>query len=129
MSKLIKFGEVGIQPRTCRLDDVVDSFAFHNKDQPFNVVILGAGYDTRFYRLVSIKNKEDIKLYEVDAAGSQFNTKRKVLNKAKVDSSHVTFIPCDFETEDWMDTLQSKSDFDKSLPSLFVWEGVTMYLD
>ena len=129
MSKLIKFGEVVLQPRTCWLDDVVNSFACHNKDQPFNVVILGAGYDTRFYRLQSIMNKEkNVKLYEVDASGSQFN-KRNALNKAKVDSNHVEFLPCDFETEDWMDTLQSKSDFDKSLPSLFVCEGVTMYLD
>lgn len=130
---LVQFGEVGLlQSRTCWLDDVVESFAnrhHHEEGQrPFNVVILGAGYDTRSYRLDAILKNNNAKLYEVDAAGSQENKKR-ALDKAGVDSSHVSFVSCDFETSDWMDILQSKSDFDKRVPSLFVWEGVSYYLD
>ena len=51
------------------------------------------------------------------------------LKKARVDSSHVQYVSCDFESQDWMESLQSDSDFDRNIPSLFVWEGVTMYLD
>ena len=92
------------------------------------MVILGAGYDTRCYRLESLLKNDDAKLYEVDAYGSQ-ERKRKTLNNAKIDSSHVQFVSVDFEREDWMDSLQSKSDFDRRLPTVFVWEGVIMYLD
>jgi len=131
LSKYIKFGEVGyLQARTCWLDDVVDSFV--NKHQSkcnCNVVIiLGTGYDSRCYRLESVMENGHVKLYEIDAAGSLEN-KKNALRNARIDSSHVQFISCDFETMDWLNTLQSESDFDKSLPSLFIWEGVCMYLD
>jgi len=128
-SKIVKFGEVGLlQLRTCWLDDVVDMFATENEDRKFNIVILGAGYDTRCYRLDSIKNNTNAKLYEVDAAGSQ-ESKMNALNKANIDTRHVSFVSVDFESQDWMEMLQSKSDFDTSLPTLFVWEGVSYYLD
>ena len=128
-SGVVKFGEVGLlQARTCWLDDVVDSFAKKHEGKLFNVVILGAGYDTRCYRLESIMNNGNAKMYEIDAAGSQ-ESKKQTLNVAKVDSSIVQFVSCDFETQDWMDVLQSESDFKPSLPSLFVWEGVAYYLD
>ena len=52
-------------------------------------------------------------------------SKKDVLYHAKIDSSNVQFIECDFETQDWMDTLCNVSDFNKSLPTLFVWEGVS----
>ena len=128
-SKKMKFGECGIlQPRTCWLDDVVDTFARKEDGRQFNVVFLGAGFDTRSYRLESILTNEDANLYEVDAAGTQSN-KRRTLNNARIDSSHVQFVDCDFEREDWLECLQTKSDFDRSLATAFVWEGVMMYLD
>jgi len=136
MSKRIKFGETGmVHARTCWFDDVVDSFVKKQDEKEeggpqtkFNVVILGAGYDTRCYRLESIINNDNAKLYEVDAAGSQRN-KKQSLRDATIDASHVTFVPCDFESQDWMKVLQSTSDFDASLPSIFIWEGVCYYLD
>jgi len=126
LSNVLKFGvEVGLlQPRACWLDDVVDTFAMDNEDKQCNVVILGAGYDSRCYRLDSLKNNGKVKLYEIDAAGSQ-RSKKDVLYDAKIDSSNVQFVECDFETQDWMDTLCNGSDFNKSLPTLFVWEGVS----
>ena len=78
------------------MDDVVDSFVKKHEGKPFNVVILGAGYDTRYYRLQSLQNYE-AKLYEVDAEGSQVS-KKSVLRRAMVDCSHVTFVNVDFET-------------------------------
>lgn len=86
-----------LQPRACWLDDVVDSFVKRHEGKPFNVVILGAGYDTRYYRLESLLNNENAKLYEVDAKGSQVS-KKSVLRRAMVDCSHVTFVNVDFET-------------------------------
>ena len=128
LSQWIKFGENALlQVRTCWLDDVVESFGMKYDGKLFNVVILGAGYDTRCYRLGKLQQK-NARLFEVDAVGTQ-QIKKNSLKKAKVDSSSVHFVSCDFENENWMDNLVSQSNFDKSLPSVFVWEGVSMYLD
>lgn len=129
LKKLTRLGEIAcLQARTCWLDDVVDTFAHENEGRHFNVIILGAGYDTRCYRLDSIMQKKNVHLFEVDAPGTQ-RIKMKALKDAGIECDHVNFVSCDFEYEDWMQTLQSQSIFNKDLPSVFVWEGVTMYLD
>jgi methyltransferase (TIGR00027 family) len=65
-------------------------------------------------------------MYEVDALGTQAEKKR-ILHEINLVASGVTFCPCDFETEDWLDCL-IQSGLDATLPTIFVWEGVTMYL-
>ncbi|KAL3788189.1 hypothetical protein HJC23_004656 [Cyclotella cryptica] len=127
--RVMRLGEIAcLQARTCWLDDVVDTFADENKGTQFNVVILGAGYDTRCYRLRSITKKENIHLFEVDAPGTQ-QMKRNALKHAKIECSGVHFVSCDFEHEDWMKCLESQSNFNHNLPTIFVWEGVSMYVD
>ncbi len=102
------------------LDMVVD----HYLPQMSQVVILGAGFDTRAYRLPA---ESSVRSFEIDAPRTQA-VKRELLQKAEVDASRVTFVPADFEVEDWLARL-IESGFDRSRPALFLWEGVTMYLD
>ena len=45
-----------------------------------------------------------------------------------MDTTGVTFVSADFETEDWLEKLVGAG-FDPGKPSFFLWEGVTMYLD
>ena len=87
-------------------------------------VILGAGFDTRAYRL-----PEDtrVRVFEVDSPQTQI-VKRETLKKAGIDSSGVTFVSADFEKEDCLACLAAAG-FDPGKPTLFLWEGVTMYLD
>jgi len=87
-------------------------------------VILGAGFDTRAYRL---PNDTPVRVFEVDSPRTQM-VKRETLKKAGIDSSRVTFVPADFETEDWLACLTAAG-FDPGERTLFLWEGVTMYLD
>ena len=87
-------------------------------------VILGAGFDTRAYRLPP---GAGVRSFEVDAPRTQA-VKRDMLQKAGVDASRVTFASADFEKEDWLARLVA-SGFDPSRPALFLWEGVMMYLD
>jgi methyltransferase (TIGR00027 family) len=87
-------------------------------------VILGAGFDTRAYRL---PNGTRVRVFEVDSPRTQM-VKRETLMKAGIDSSGVTFVPADFEKEDWLGCL-TVAGFDAGEPTLFLWEGVTMYLD
>ena len=44
------------------------------------------------------------------------------------DADFITFVPVDFNSEDWHDKL-SASGFDSGKKTLFLWEGVTLYLD
>jgi methyltransferase (TIGR00027 family) len=121
-----------MQVRTCFLDDCVETFVRQAtvegsgsiEQSSGNLVILGAGYDTRCYRLGL--QERNVRMYEVDAPGTQAE-KTRVLREINLVASGVNFCPCDFETEDWLDCL-IKSGFDARLPTIFVWEGVTMYL-
>ncbi|RIE07371.1 class I SAM-dependent methyltransferase [Candidatus Cryosericum odellii] len=88
------------------------------------LVILGAGWDTRAYRL-----PEDtrVRCFEVDDARTQ-KIKPEMLAKAGVDATRVTFVSADFLTEDWLEQLV-KAGFQPDRPSFFLWESVTMYLN
>ena len=87
------------------------------------VVILGAGWDTRAYGLPA---GTDVKVYEVDAPATQ-REKVAALAAAEIDASHVTFTAVDFEETFWLDALVENG-FDRSAATFVLWEGVTMYL-
>jgi len=86
-------------------------------------VILGAGFDTRAYRL---PNDTRVRAFEVDSPQTQM-VKRETLKKAGIDPGGVTFVPADFEKQDWLACLTAAG-FDPGERTLFLWEGVTMYL-
>lgn len=87
------------------------------------VVILGAGWDTRCYSLLRDKQAS---LFEVDAPATQA-VKRRGLERAGIDIRGVSFVPCDFNEQDWLAALES-SGFSPGRRTIIVWEGVTMYL-
>jgi methyltransferase (TIGR00027 family) len=88
------------------------------------LVILGAGFDTRSYRLPSVIR---VRCFEVDTPKTQA-FKREMLKKAKVDTTRVMYVSADFQQEDWVEKLV-KAGFKVEKPSFFLWESVTMYLD
>jgi len=113
-----------LQLRTCWIDDFVQEFASRYSNTSSQLVILGAGYDSRCYRLTKLPS--GMTKFEVDAQGTQ-KLKKQILTKINVDHSAVRFVTCDFGTEDWVDKLEEKG-FSKNIPTCFVWEGVTVYL-
>jgi methyltransferase (TIGR00027 family) len=117
-----------LQLRTCMMDDVLARFYEEFCDGAANVVILGAGFDTRFYRNAVPPN---ILAYEIDTEASQ---KMKLETMAQCgapefaqDGRRVTFVPCDFAVQSFVESLKSVK-CDLSVPTLIVWEGVTYYL-
>lgn len=88
------------------------------------VVILGAGWDTRAYGL--LKDMK-VSIFEVDAPATQA-VKLAAIDKTRLDASHVTFVSCDFNRQSWLDALREKG-FDPNRRSFILWEGVTMYLE
>lgn len=90
------------------------------------IVLLGAGYDSRAYRFA--KANSGTKIYELDAPPTQ-NRKIQCLKDAHISiPAEVHFIPINFVTESLSDVLQ-KAGYKNQEKTLFVWEGVSYYLD
>jgi methyltransferase (TIGR00027 family) len=51
-----------------------------------------------------------------------------MLDKVGIDTSGCVFVAADFEKKDWLERLV-EAGFDMTQPALFLWEGVTPYLD
>jgi methyltransferase (TIGR00027 family) len=90
------------------------------------IVILGAGMDTRAFRFASMN--QGTKIIELDIEKTQ-NPKIEILNRKRVTlPGELIFAPIDFNQQSLSDVLITAG-FQKGQQSLFLWEGVTMYLD
>jgi methyltransferase (TIGR00027 family) len=87
------------------------------------IVILGAGLDTRAARLA----RAGVRFFEVDLPASQAEKIEKVRAIEGYPVDAATYVSCDFEAEDFLDRLVAAG-FDAGRPAVFVWEGVTYYL-
>ena len=121
-TRVMKAWILYMQVRTRVIDDALRAFLAAGGRQ---VVLLGAGYDTRALRLPELA---DATILEVDHPATQ-GRKRSVLAQLGAASpSH--YVTWDFETramEDLPDVLE-ESGLDRSQPVFTIWEGVTMYL-
>jgi len=87
------------------------------------IVILGAGYDTRAARLP----RAGVTFFEVDHPATQ-EAKRQQL--AKLDNypvDNARYVACNFEREDPIERLGANG-FSMTEPALVIWEGVVPYL-
>jgi len=90
------------------------------------IVLLGAGYDTRAYRFN--QSNRGTKIFELDITPTQ-DRKKKCLKKARIDiPQHVRFVPINFKEESLKDVLE-KAGYEDQAKTLFLWEGVSYYLD
>jgi len=103
------------------IDDVLKKFLDEGLRQ---LVILGAGYDSRPYRF-DLSGR--LKTFEVDHPVTQADKLEKVHRIFGKIPEHVTYVPVDFNTQTLPERLLS-SGYDPGLISLFIWQGVTMYL-
>lgn len=103
------------------IDDVLQGFLDEGLQQ---LVILGAGYDSRPYRF-SLPGR--VKTFEVDHPLTQADKLKKVQQVFGKIPEHVTYVPVDFDTQTLSERLNA-SGYDPALVSLFIWQGVTMYL-
>jgi len=88
------------------------------------VVILGAGFDTRAYRLA---RDSDIPVFEVDQPLNIDRKKDVVARVLGTPPASVRLVPVDFERDDLMAALASHG-YLAEHRTFFVWEGVTQYL-
>ncbi len=115
-------GITGFVVARCRyIDDYLDECLQKGIAQ---VVILGAGLDSRAYRFDELKGQA--KVLEVDQPATQ---SAKIARLKKIFHQlppYVTYVPIDFNEE----TLEKLAEYgyDRSLQTLFIWEGVAAYL-
>jgi len=115
-------GLYGVQIcRTRFIDDAVRAALSTGIGQS---VILGAGYDTRAYRLAGMERAE---VLEVDLESVQEDKKRKLRSRFGQLPENVTFVPIDFDAQT-LEAVLAGTVFDPSMPAVYVWEGVTQYL-
>jgi methyltransferase (TIGR00027 family) len=108
--------------RTAFYDNIVKQELGGNIPQ---IVLLGAGYDSRAYRFKDII--KDTIIYELDAVSTQ-RRKIEMLEKAEIKiPANVRFVEADF-TKDSIIDLLAGAGYKKDLKTLFIWEGVTYYL-
>lgn len=88
------------------------------------VVLLGAGFDTRACRLVVPRGAA---AYEVDLPANIADKRRVLRTVYGRVPEHLALVPVDFETDDLAAALATAG-FDPGRPALFVWEAVTQYL-
>jgi methyltransferase (TIGR00027 family) len=105
--------------RTRFIDDIVSTRA-PGADQ---LVLLGAGFDTRAHRLPAVAA---LTTFEVDHPATQAR-KVAIVEGEGLDTRAVVYVPVDFE-HDRLDDALVAAGFDAARDSVFVWEGVTNYL-
>jgi methyltransferase (TIGR00027 family) len=88
------------------------------------LVILGAGLDTRAYRLPAGARA---RCFEVDTPHTQA-FKRGMLKAAGIDTTRIIYVSSDFLEQNWFDQLVAAG-FDPEKRTFFLWESVTMYLE
>ncbi len=109
--------------RTAFFDQIVEHALMENIAQ---IVFLGAGYDSRPYRFE--KFIRDTIIFELDTKPTQ-QRKRDCLLQAHISiSKQIRFVPINFETDNLADKL-IEAGFSRGKRTLFVWEGVTYYLN
>jgi methyltransferase (TIGR00027 family) len=111
-----------IRARVRYFDDATERAV---RDGVRQMVALGAGYDTRAHRIDAVKGQ--VRVFEVDRPPI---LERKAAVLAPVLGGlpgNIVPVPLDLEREDLWEGL-ARAGFSKDLPTLFVLEGLVMYL-
>ncbi len=107
--------------RTRHMDDVVRAEVAAGVGQ---LVLLGAGYDSRAYRMPEL---EGVRVFEVDhPITSELKRKRLEAVFGSV-PSHVAYVQVDFTRDDLGERLAAAG-YDDARPALFLLSGVAPYL-
>jgi methyltransferase (TIGR00027 family) len=88
------------------------------------VVILGAGYDARAYRIAGIDRARVVEVDRPEMVHAKRTALARILGALP---PHVTFVGADFRRDALARALASAG-VDAHRPTFFIWEGVTNYL-
>lgn len=89
------------------------------------LLFLGSGYDTRFFRLPSIRDSA-IATFEVDLPKTIEDKKKCLIERLGEIPECLSLIPIDFNQDDIYSIFNYG--FDKNVPTTYIWQGVSYYL-
>ncbi|MEU9137864.1 class I SAM-dependent methyltransferase [Streptomyces sp. NPDC048404] len=107
-----------VVPRTVAIDEALRARATGQ------LVILGAGLDTRAWRLPELARTD---VWEVDHPASQQDKRARLAADLSATARSVRFTPVDFAVDDLGVALDAAG-HDPSAPTTWLWEGVVPYL-
>jgi methyltransferase (TIGR00027 family) len=110
-----------VAARTRLIDDTLGTLT---NDQLSQLVVLGAGFDTRPYRLKSLSS---LPVFEVDHPDTQAAKRATLQRVLPTLPDNVTFVPSDFNLGA-LDQAMIDAGYRHQHPTVFLWEGVTNYL-
>ncbi|MDX6670249.1 MAG: hypothetical protein QOI91_612 [Solirubrobacteraceae bacterium] len=108
--------------RTRHLDDAVRAEVDAGIEQ---LVLLGAGYDSRPYRMAD--ELRGVRVFEVDHPAMSAIKRRKVRAVVGEPPANVHYVEVDFTRDDLGERLAAHG-HDRDAPTLYVWSGVAPYL-
>lgn len=108
--------------RTRYIDDLLQQTVQHNIKQ---VIILGAGFDTRALRLDYLSTIPVIEIDHPNTGHKKTTILKETLGHLP---SHIHYCQIDFNKES-LQELAEREKLDFSIPTTIIWEGVTNYLD
>ncbi len=124
--KYVKLFRLGgyyyVNARTKHIDKVLLESSGNELAQ---VVLLGAGFDSRAYRFG--KSMSKVRFFELDLPPTSVRKKKLVKEILGNIPTNVTFVPIDFNKHDLADALL-KAGYDSKKVTFFIWEEVTMYI-
>ena len=94
-------------------------------DEVKQIVVFAAGFDTLACRLA--RQFPDLLFIEVDHPATQ-NIKKKLIEEKDWTRRNLIFLAADFSKNDLDEKFSSMERFDRKKKSLFIAEGITMYL-
>ncbi len=91
-----------------------------------HVVVLGAGFDSRAYR-IDLGIARGVTFFEVDSPPTQEYKKQRVKDIFRELPGFVRYVPMDFTKDSLLAQLE-RAGYDAQARTFFLWEGVTEYL-
>jgi methyltransferase (TIGR00027 family) len=113
-----------VRPGVVARTRLIDELVLRELGQVQQVLILGAGFDTRASRLPGM---DRVPVFELDHPATQA-AKRRALRQAGWSPDQVRFVPVVFGADDPGQALTAAG-FTTGTRTLVLWEGVTNYLD
>ena len=108
--------------RTRFIDELMERAV---RDGATQLVILGAGFDTRAHRFAELL--KDVKVIEIDYGATQEYKKRRVEAALGGAPANVMYAPIDFARENLGEVLR-RAEFQPSRKTYYICEGVSMYV-
>jgi methyltransferase (TIGR00027 family) len=121
-----RLAPAGIYEYVLARTKAIDGIFVQALEQRFSqIVVLGAGFDTRALRFQ--KHNRGTKIFELDTPATQ-QPKMDILSRRGIEvPKELAFVPIDFNVDSLSEVL-FRAGYQKEKRDLFVWEGVTMYL-